>query len=122
MDGVNWLTVLSQFTTSYLMQLRLNQLKALQTMLHNISIKEGLANVGPKGNEVLTLNKAIFKSELSHLTSLFSEINPLIFRLVHISYERAIKNYARKDLIFYHIHNPDNYAMLNFTRFAPEAN
>ena len=73
-----------------------------KTMLHNIGIKEGLANVGPKGNEVLTLNKAIFKSELSHLTSLFSEINPLIFfKLVHISYERAIKNYTRKDLIFY---------------------
>ena len=46
----------------------------------------------------------------------------VFFKLVHVAYDKVINNYNSKSLIFYHIHNPDTYAQLNFTRFNPDAN
>ena len=39
-----------------------------------------------------------------------------------MAYDKAINDCNSKNLIFYHIHNPDTYAKLNFIRFAPHAN
>jgi hypothetical protein len=44
------------------------------------------------------------------------------FKLVHSAYEVAIENTNEKKLIFYHIHNPDTHAQLNFLRLAPNTN
>jgi hypothetical protein len=44
------------------------------------------------------------------------------FKLVHTAYNMAIQDPNHKNLIFYHIHNPDNYAKLNFVNVAPNAN
>ena len=41
---------------------------------------------------------------------------------MHSAYDKVIKDFNKKNLIFYHIHNPDTYAQLNFVRLAPNAN
>jgi hypothetical protein len=41
--------------------------------------------------------------------------------LVHLAYEKALDNLDEKPILFYHIHNPDTYAKLNFIRSAPQA-
>jgi hypothetical protein len=43
------------------------------------------------------------------------------FKLVNAAYDKAISDLNPKNLIFYHIHNPDTYAQLNFFRLAPQA-
>jgi hypothetical protein len=92
-------------------------------LLYNIGVKEGMTTVGKERNEILSVDKSIFKKELNQVLSSYSEIDPLVFfKLVHVAHDKAIKNPYNKNLIFYHIHNPDTYAMLNFSRFAPQAN
>ena len=44
------------------------------------------------------------------------------FKLVHTAYDKAIKDHNHKNLIFYHIYNPDNSAKLNFVNAVPNAN
>ena len=44
----------------------------------------------------------------------------LFFKLVHTAYNATINDNNFKNLIFYHIHNPDTYAQLNFIRSVPE--
>ena len=39
--------------------------------------------------------------------------------MIHIAYQKAINDHNNKNLIFYHIHNPDTYAQLNFSNFNP---
>lgn len=41
---------------------------------------------------------------------------------MHTAYDTAINNSHKKNLIFYHIHNPDTYAHLNFIKFASGTN
>jgi hypothetical protein len=44
------------------------------------------------------------------------------FKLLHSAYDKIIGDHNKKNLIFYHIHNPDNYAQLNYLRLAPNTN
>ena len=85
-------------------------------------IKEGLANVGPGQDEVLKVDKGLFRTELHRLMKSYDQLDALdFFRLVQAAYSKAINDLNRKNLIFYHIHNPDGYAQLNFTALAPHA-
>ena len=89
-------------------------------LLHNIGIEEGMTNVGDKRNEVLSINKKTFRLELSRLMALYEELDASIFfKLVHAAFDKTRNDQNPKGLIFYHIHNPDNYALLNFSRFNP---
>jgi hypothetical protein len=52
-------------------------------------------------------------------------IDPMSFLMVvHVAYEEVIEEHessgSNKRLCFYHIHNPDDYAMANFLRYAPD--
>ena len=89
-------------------------------LIYNIGIDEGMANVGNEKDEILTVDKSVFKKELNRLISSYSEMDPIVFfKLVHLAYDKAIQEYDKKNLIFYHIHNPDTCAKLNFSDFAP---
>jgi len=91
--------------------------------LNKIGYKEGMTTVGNNQDEVLSLDKILFRKELIHLMESQKILDAFIFfKLIHVAYERAIKNHNQKNLIFYHIHNPDAYAQLNFVRSAPNAN
>ena len=90
---------------------------------YNIGVKEGLANVGNERNEILCLDKKIFRSELKSLLKCYEEIDAFVFfKLIHVAYDRAINDYNSKSLIFYHIHNPDACAKLNFSRLNESTN
>ena len=89
-------------------------------LIHSIGINDGMANVGAQKNEALRINKKIFVSELERLLAfIIALLGLFFFKLVHAAYDKALNDCNPKDLIFYHIHNPDTYAQLNFARFNP---
>ena len=82
--------------------------------IRNIGYSDGFTNLGNNRDEKLKLNKNLFKQKLNELVSHFRELDQLsFFKLIHIAYDRTINNYNKKDVIFYHIHNPDVYSQLN---------
>ena len=86
-----------------------------------IGVKEGMANVGDQRNEALSVNRSMFREELNRMINCFDQLDAfLFFKLVHKAYDNAIKDTNIKKTIFYHIHNPDIYAQLNFVRLAPK--
>jgi len=89
-------------------------------LLYNIGITDGMANIGDEKNQVLKVDKGLFKTELKRLMAFHNELDAFVFfKLVHLAHDRALKDPNSKSLIFYHIHNPDTYAQLNFARFNP---
>ena len=91
--------------------------------IHNIGRNEGMTNVGTKGNEILSVDKKVFIKELKELMSYYERLDAFVFfKLVHIAYNKAIHDHNEKKLIFYHIHNPDPYAQLNFLRLSSNTN
>jgi len=88
----------------------------------NAGQKEGMASVGDRRDEVLRVDKDLFRTELHRLMNLHDHLNAFaFFKLTHAAYDKALKDRNLKNLIFYHIHNPDNYAQLNFVQVAPNA-
>ena len=91
--------------------------------IYNIGKNEGMTNVGPERNEILSVDKKVFVKELKKLINCYDELDAIIFfKLVHSAYEVAMENTDDKKLIFYHIHNPDTYTQLNYLRLAPNTN
>jgi hypothetical protein len=83
---------------------------------------DGMTNVGEQRDEVLSVDKTLFCSELNRLMNYYEELDAFaFFTLVHAAYDKAINDLNQKSLIFYHIHNPDVYSRLNFVRSAPNA-
>ena len=90
--------------------------------IKNIGHRMGMTRVGDEGNETLKVDKKMFRSELNRLMSCYDELNNAIFfELVHAAYDKSINDVNEKSQIFYHIHNPDTYAHLNFLRMVPDA-
>jgi tetratricopeptide (TPR) repeat protein len=87
----------------------------------NIGKKEGMVNVGINRDEVLTVDQNRFCTELQKLMEDYPALTPqTFFTLVHSAYEKALNNPSNKQSIFYHIHNPSDYAKLNFLRYNPD--
>ena len=85
--------------------------------------KEGMANVGNQQNEVLRVDKVLFCEELCRLMKPQKHLDTFtFFWLVHLAYNKALNDRNHKHLLFYHIHNPDTYAQLNFVQAVPNAN
>jgi len=85
--------------------------------------KEGMTRVGDMGDKVLSVDKTLFRKELNRLMGRCEQLDALVFfKLVQAAYDKAIKDTNNKNLILYHIHNPDTYAQLNFLRLAPDSN
>ena len=94
-----------------------------RALIANLGQKEGMANLGDQRDEVLRVDKALFRAELQRLMDLNDHLDAYVFfKLVHMAYDKALKDRNLKNLIFYHIHNPDYYAKLNFVQSAPNAN
>ncbi len=90
-------------------------------MIASMGRREGLTNLGDERNESLMLDKVKFRDVLLRLMSSYKELDALkFFTLVHQAYEKVIGNSHNKEIIFYHIHNPDTCAQLNFMAFAPQ--
>jgi hypothetical protein len=90
---------------------------------NNRGQKEGMTTVGEEKNEILSVDKKVFVKELKQLMDCHDRLDQFtFFKLVHSAYDKALNDHNKKNLIFYHIHNPDNYAQLNFLRLAPNTN
>ena len=84
--------------------------------------KEGMTNLGKNKEDFLFIDKNLFKRELADLIIQYKKIDSLIlFKLIHVAYERVLNKNKNKNTIFYHIHNPDSYSKLNFARLANDA-
>ena len=94
-----------------------------KNLKYNLGISEGLANVGNQKNEISTVDKEKFCLELRRLVNHHDNMDAMLFfKLVHVAYDSTVGENNAKNKIFYHIHNPDTYAQLNFVRLAPKAN
>ena len=116
-----------RFTSTYEVLFNASSAIAILTksgqLIDNIGRKEGMTNVGTKRDEVLSVDKKVFIKELKQLIDCHDRLDALVFfKLVHSAYEKALQDHKEKKLIFYHIHNPDTYAQLNFLRLAPNTN
>ena len=88
-----------------------------ETVIYNIGVKEGMTKMGDNRDHFISVDKNQFSLELKYLLNNLEEIDSLsFFKLVHIAYERTLKNFNDKNIIFYHIHNPDIYTQLNFVQ------
>jgi hypothetical protein len=86
-----------------------------------LGVDEGMANVGEKGDEVLTVDRDVFCRELRLLMRGYPKLDAsTFFTLVHVAYEATLNNSSDKQTIFYHIHNPTVSAKLNFLRYRPD--
>jgi hypothetical protein len=93
-----------------------------KSLIYGIGQNDGMTNVGDQRDEVLSVDKTLFCSELNRLMNYYDELDAFaFFTLVHAAYDKAINDLNQKSLIFYHIHNPDVYSRLNFVRSAPNA-
>ena len=120
-----WAEMANRFVAIYEVLFNAVSTVPIETMskklLYNIGQKEGMANVGDHKNEVLSVDKTLFCAELNHLISFYDELDAFVFfKLVHAAYDKAINDLNPKSLLFYHIHNPDTYAQLNFLRSSPD--
>jgi tetratricopeptide (TPR) repeat protein len=119
-----WEEMADRFTTTYAVLFNASSAIKIASggnkFIHNIGRKEGMTNVGTERNEVLSLDKKVFVKELKQLMNCHDQLDALtFFKLVHSAYEKVLHNHNEKNLIFYHIHNPDTNAQLNFLRLAP---
>jgi tetratricopeptide (TPR) repeat protein len=92
----------------------------------SIGEKEGMTSVGENRDEFLSLDRKMFCDTALRLMEGMKSINPMSFLMViHAAFEEVCKSNGEsgpnKSLCFYHIHNPDEYAMPNFLRYAPHA-
>ena len=88
----------------------------------DIGKAEGMTVLGEGRDEALSLDREKFCSEALRIMKGFEKIDPGTFLLiVHEAYERVLDSRAGKHVVFYHIHNPDDYAKLNFLRYAPSS-
>ena len=94
-----------------------------RTINYEIGRAEGMTSLGDKRNEILRVDRDLFRDELQSLMRSYDKLDAFIFfRLVHKAYEKAIGNDQQKSLIFYHIHNPSIHAQLNFVQSAKKSN
>ena len=91
--------------------------------ISNLGQREGMVNVGEQRNEILSVNEQRFLEELNRLMACYDRLDAFtFFKLVHSAFDKALNDNNKKSLIFYHIHNPDTYAQLNFLKSAPNTN
>ena len=119
-----WEEMADRFTTTYAVLFDASSATKIaskgEIFIHNIGRKEGMTNVGTARDEVLSVDKKVFIKELNQLMDYHDRLDAVaFFKLIHSAYEKALHNHNKKSLIFYHIHNPDVNAHLNFLRLAP---
>ncbi len=87
-----------------------------------IGVKEGMTTLGDNRDEVLSVDRDEFCAEARRLIAHYDELDAGQFlSIIHAAYEHALGKPDNKRTLFYHIHNPDEYARLNFLRHLPRA-
>ena len=92
----------------------------------SIGDEEGMTSVGENRDQFLSLDREAFCIAALNLMKGMKSVDPMSFLMVvHTAFEEVIRTQensgSNKRLCFYHIHNPDDYAMANFLRYDPDA-
>jgi len=92
---------------------------------YSIGMSEGMTSLGDNRDEFLSLDRAKFCDVALKLMKDMECVDPMSFlKVVHAAFEEVNRptgeQGSNKRLCFYHIHNPDDYAMPNFLRYAPD--
>ena len=91
-----------------------------------IGESEGMTAVGENRDEVLCLNREAFCGAALRRMEGMESVDPMSFLMVvHAAFDEVVgltgEPSTNNRLAFYHIHNPDNFAMANFLRYAADA-
>ena len=87
-----------------------------------IGVSEGFAAMGEDGRGHLALDRPLFQKTLTAMVARLGRVEPLsFFRCVHGTFESVLGRPADPDLYFYHIHNPEPFALIDFLRRAPDS-
>lgn len=87
-----------------------------------IGVSEGFAAMGEDGRDYLALDRPLFQEKLAAMVARLDRLEPLaFFRCVHAAFESVLGRPAHPDLRFYHIHNPEPFALVDFLRRAPDS-
>lgn len=82
---------------------------------------EGTTSVGQNRDKALSLDCDAFCLEALTLLEQLETIDPMtFFGVIHKAFDVVNGSKLKKNLCFYHIHNPDSYAKSNFLRYAPK--
>ena len=122
-----WNEMINQFVATYEVLFDASVQNPIESKSHKfieyLGQKEGMANVGNQRDEVLRVDKILFCEELKRLMDMYDHLDTFtFFKLAHAAYNKSLKDYSKKHLILYHIHNPHTYTKLNFVNAAPNAN
>jgi tetratricopeptide (TPR) repeat protein len=122
-----WSEIVDRFITTYEVLFDASAQNPIETKSKKTNAymgqKEGMSNVGEQRDEVLVVDKVLFRDELRRLISVCGHLDTFtFFQLVHMAYDKSLNDHNHKHLVFYHIHNPDTFAQLNFVQAAPNAN
>ena len=78
--------------------------------------------MGADKDQSLSLDREVFDKYFNNLLSRYERIGrAYFFKMVHVAFEKTLGRSAKQELIFYHIHNPDNYELLNYLRHFPDS-
>ena len=87
----------------------------------HIGIDEGYTQMGEDRDGNLQLDREVFALKLNALLKENEKVDrSTFFKFVHKAYEHALGRVGDYTHIFYHIHSPDNYGLLNYLRHFPE--
>jgi len=82
---------------------------------------EGYTKMGENGDQTLKLDRKAFARNLNSLLAGRECIDRgTFFRSVHLAHDKTLGRDAGQTHIFYHIHSPNNHAMLSYLRHFPE--
>lgn len=89
--------------------------------IYDIGHKEGLTRLGASKNETLTIDKekffALMKQEIQEIGVINQKI---FFYVLHSVIDKLNGVTGPKNVILYHIHNPDTYTLLNYATQIPD--
>jgi tetratricopeptide (TPR) repeat protein len=89
--------------------------------LLNFGANEGGTTMGPSRDQTLTLDREKFSQILLNLLAGKKRTNPNeFFQMVHVAFDLCLGRQGA-DLLFYHIHNPDNWSLCSYLRFQPNS-
>ncbi len=82
-------------------------------------VKEGYTAMGPNRDRSLSLDREIFADNLMALLAGHERVSRGdFFRMAHLAFEKT-RGCNGQEMIFYHLHNPDSYELLNYLRHFP---
>ena len=89
---------------------------------YNVGVNEGYTVMGPGKDQCLGLDKSVFSETLSGLLADRGDLSQArFFELLHQAFEMTLGRYQGQDLIFYHLHNPGSYELLNTLHHFPHS-